>query len=232
MMQTISPIDGSVYAEYEPASAAEIDAALDRAVRGQRRWRTVPIAERAAACRRAVELMVARADRLATELTWQMGRPVAQSPFEIRRGFEQRARYMIDIAEDSLADLVLDQKDGFRRFIRHEPQGVVLVLAPWNYPYLASVNAVIPAIMAGNSVILKVSQQTPLVAERYAEAFAEAGLLESVFQHRGNDRGWPRQLRLIHRIGRRRVRRAARGGTTIRRHQSRARREGSGVRAA
>jgi acyl-CoA reductase-like NAD-dependent aldehyde dehydrogenase len=182
-MQTISPIDGSVYAEYEPTSAAEIDAALDRAVRAQRRWKTVPIGERAAACRRAVELMVSRADRLATELTWQMGRPVAQSPFEIRRGFEQRARYMIDIAEDSLADLVLDQKDGFRRFIRHEPQGVVLVLAPWNYPYLASVNAVIPAIMAGNSVILKVSQQTPLVAERYAEAFAEAGLLESVFQH-------------------------------------------------
>jgi acyl-CoA reductase-like NAD-dependent aldehyde dehydrogenase len=183
MMQTISPIDGSVYAEYEPASAAEIDAALDRAVRGQRRWRTVPIAERAAACRRAVELMVARADRLATELTWQMGRPVAQSPFEIRRGFAERARYMIDIAEGSLADLVLDPKDGFRRFIRHEPQGVVLVLAPWNYPYLASVNAVVPAIMSGNSVILKVSQQTPLVADRYADAFAEAGLADGVFQY-------------------------------------------------
>jgi acyl-CoA reductase-like NAD-dependent aldehyde dehydrogenase len=182
-MQTISPVDGSVYAEYDLASAADIDAALDRAVRGQRRWRTVPIGERAAACRRAVELMVARADRLGTELTWQMGRPVAQSPFEIRRGFEERARYMIDIAEASLADLVLDSKDGFRRFIRHEPQGVVLVLAPWNYPYLASVNAVIPAIMAGNSVILKVSQQTPLVAERYAEAFAEAGLGDDVFQY-------------------------------------------------
>jgi acyl-CoA reductase-like NAD-dependent aldehyde dehydrogenase len=182
-MQTISPVDGSVYAEYDLASAADIDAALDRAVRGQRRWRTVPIGDRAAACRRAVELMVARADRLGTELTWQMGRPVAQSPFEIRRGFEERARYMIDIAEASLADLVLDSKDGFRRFIRHEPQGVVLVLAPWNYPYLASVNAVIPAIMAGNSVILKVSQQTPLVAERYAEAFAEAGLGDDVFQY-------------------------------------------------
>jgi acyl-CoA reductase-like NAD-dependent aldehyde dehydrogenase len=182
-MQTISPIDGSVYAEYQPASAAEIDAALDRAVRAQRRWKTVPIGERAAACRRAVELMAARADRLGTELTWQMGRPVSQSPFEIRRGFRELALYMIDIAEGSLADLVLDPKDGFRRFIRREPQGVVVVLAPWNYPYLASVNAVIPAIMAGNSVILKVSQQTPLVAERYAEAFAEAGLAEHVFQH-------------------------------------------------
>jgi acyl-CoA reductase-like NAD-dependent aldehyde dehydrogenase len=182
-MQTISPVDGSVCAEYQRASAADIDAALDRAVRGQRRWKRVPIGERAATCRRAVDLMVARADRLATELTWQMGRPITQSPFEIRRGFEERARYMIDIAEGATADLVLDHKDGFRRFIRREPLGVVLVLAPWNYPYLASVNAVIPAIMAGNSVILKVSQQTPLVAERYAEAFAEAGLVDDVFQH-------------------------------------------------
>jgi len=103
-MQTISPIDGSVCAEYELASGAEIEAALDRAVRGQRRWKTVPVSERAATCRRAVELMVARADRLATELTWQMGRPITQSPFEIRRGFQERARYMIDIAEGALAD--------------------------------------------------------------------------------------------------------------------------------
>jgi acyl-CoA reductase-like NAD-dependent aldehyde dehydrogenase len=182
-MQTISPIDGSVCAEYHLASAAEIDAALDRAVHVQRRWKAVPIVERAATCRRAVELMVARADPLATELTRQMGRPIAQSPFEIRRGFHERAGYMIDIADGALADIVLDPKEGFRRFIRREPLGVVLVLAPWNYPYLASVNTVIPAIMAGNSVILKVSQQTPLVAERYAEAFAEAGLVDDVFQY-------------------------------------------------
>src|SRR3989442_3502140 len=181
-MQTISPIDGSVCAEYELASGAEIEAALDRAVRGQRRWKTVPVSERAATCRRAVELMVARADRLATELTWQMGRPITQSPFEIRRGFQERARYMIDIAEGALADLVLDPKDGFRRFIRREPLGVVLVLAPWNYPYLASVNAVIPALMAGNTVMLKVSQQTPRVAERYAEAVKDARIPAGVLQ--------------------------------------------------
>jgi acyl-CoA reductase-like NAD-dependent aldehyde dehydrogenase len=130
-----------------------------------------------------VALMVDRADQLATELTWQIGRPVAQTPFEIRRGFQERAHYMIDIAPAMLADVGVEPRDGFQRFIRREPLGVVLVLAPWNYPYLASVNAVIPAIMAGNSVILKVSQQTPLVSERYAEAFAEAGLPTGVFQH-------------------------------------------------
>jgi acyl-CoA reductase-like NAD-dependent aldehyde dehydrogenase len=181
--QTITPIDGSVYAEFELAGPADIDAALDRAVRAQRSWKVVPVDERASICQRAVELMVARAAELATELTWQMGRPLTQSPQEIRRGFEERASYMIGIAVGALADIVVEPKEGFRRFIRREPLGVVLVLAPWNYPYLTSVNAVIPAIMAGNSVILKVSQQTPLVAERYAQAFNEAGLPDGVFQH-------------------------------------------------
>src|SRR5713101_4538745 len=130
LQHTISPVDGSVYAEFELASAADIDAVLDRATRAQRDWKKVPIDERAVICRRAVELMVARADQLATELTWQMGRPLAQSPFEIRRGFEERASYMIGIAGGALADIVLEPKEGFRRFIRREPVGAVLVLAP------------------------------------------------------------------------------------------------------
>jgi acyl-CoA reductase-like NAD-dependent aldehyde dehydrogenase len=183
VQQTISPVDGSVFAEFELASAHAIDTTLDVATRAGRRWKDVRFDERAAICRRAVQSMVDAADPIATELTWQMGRPVTQSPFEIRRGFQERAKYMIDIASDALADIALEPKEGFRRFIRREPLGPVLVLAPWNYPYLASVNAVIPALMAGNSVILKVSQQTPRVADRYADAFREAGLPEGVFQH-------------------------------------------------
>ena len=181
--QTISPIDGSIYAEYELASEQAVEAALQRAADAQRDWKRVPVAERATICRRMVGLMVGRADQLATELTWQIGRPLTQTPFEIRRGFQERANYMIDIAPAVLADVGVEPRDGFQRFIRHEPLGVVLVLAPWNYPYLASVNAVIPAIMAGNSVILKMAQQTPLVSERYAEAFEEAGLPSGVFQY-------------------------------------------------
>ena len=181
--QTISPIDGSVYAEYELASEGVIDAALQRATDAQRDWRHVPLTERAAICRRMLDDMLRRVDQLALELTWQIGRPLAQTPFEIRRGFQERTRYMVDIAADALADVALEPRDGFQRFIRREPLGVVLVLAPWNYPYLASVNAVVPAIMAGNAVILKIAQQTPLVAERYAEAFAAAGLPVGVFQY-------------------------------------------------
>jgi acyl-CoA reductase-like NAD-dependent aldehyde dehydrogenase len=181
--QVISPIDGSVYTEVELAPADVIESILERAVVAQREWKRVPVTKRGEICRRMVALMVERADRLATELTWQIGRPVTQTPFEIRRGFQERAHYMIDIAPGMLADLEVGEREGFRRFIRREPLGVVLVLAPWNYPYLASVNAVIPAIMAGNAVILKTAMQTPLVAERYAEAFEDAGLPQGVFQY-------------------------------------------------
>jgi acyl-CoA reductase-like NAD-dependent aldehyde dehydrogenase len=181
--QTISPIDGSVYAEFELASGQTIEAALQRAAEAQRAWKHVPVTERAGICRRMVALMVERAGELAAELTWQMGRPLTQSPFEIRRGFQERAHYMIDVAPGMLEDVAIEPSDGFQRFIRREPLGVVLVLAPWNYPYLASVNAVVPAIMAGNSVILKMALQTPRVAERYAEAFAAAGLPQGVFQY-------------------------------------------------
>ena len=183
LQRVISPIDGSVYAEYSLAKDDEIQMALERAVAAQARWKRVPLAERGDICRRMVAWMVEHADEIGAELTWQMGRPIAHSPFEIRRGFAERSRHMIDIAADALTDIQAAPQPGFDRFIRREPLGVVLVLAPWNYPYLASVNAVLPAILAGNSVILKVAQQTPRVAERYAAAFEAAGLPDDVFQY-------------------------------------------------
>jgi acyl-CoA reductase-like NAD-dependent aldehyde dehydrogenase len=130
-----------------------------------------------------VDWCLARADMLGEELTRQMGRPIAYTPNEIRRGFQERALHMCSIAEAALADLPVEKKEGFQRFIRREPLGVVLVLAPWNYPWLTSVNAIVPALLAGNTVILKMAQQTPLVAERYAEAFRAAGLPSGVFQY-------------------------------------------------
>jgi acyl-CoA reductase-like NAD-dependent aldehyde dehydrogenase len=182
IQKTISPIDGSIYAERELASGRQIEKTMANAVTAQRSWRQTPVAERAAVCRRMLDWMLERADRIGEELTWQIGRPIAYSPNEIRRGFQERVNYMASIAERELADILIEPKDNFQRFIRREPLGVVLVLAPWNYPWLASVNAVVPALLAGNSVILKIAHQTPLVAERYAEAFAAAGLPEGVFQ--------------------------------------------------
>ncbi|MFV9684187.1 aldehyde dehydrogenase family protein [Pseudomonas sp. NY15367] len=181
-LQCISPIDGSVYVERHLASNPEIQAALARAELAQQTWKRTPLRERIAIGRRAIDAFAARESQLAEELCWMMGRPIRYAAGEIR-GFVERATHMADIAEGSLADIRLPDKPGFTRFIRREPLGVALVIAPWNYPYLTAVNAVMPALLAGNAVLLKHSAQTPLCAERMVEAFAEAGLPEGVFQY-------------------------------------------------
>jgi acyl-CoA reductase-like NAD-dependent aldehyde dehydrogenase len=181
LQRTISPVDGRVYVERALATDSQIQAILERAVAAQAKWKRVPLAERAAILTRFIDAFVARKQQIAEEISWQMGRPISQSPGEVR-GFEERARYMVSIAPQALAQIDAGPKDDFRRFIRREPMGVVLVLAPWNYPYLTSVNSVVPALMAGNAVVLKHSNQTPLCAERFAEAFQVAGLPSDVFQ--------------------------------------------------
>jgi len=181
--KTITPIDGSVLLERPLATERDIEAALASALAGQRKWKHVPVGERVAIVRRMVDWCVAHADAIGKELTQQMGRPIAYAPNEIRRGFQERALYMCSLAEAALADVRVEPKAGFERFIRREPLGVVLVVAPWNYPWLTSVNAIVPALLAGNAVLLKMAQQTPLVAERYAEAFAAAGVPTGVFQY-------------------------------------------------
>jgi acyl-CoA reductase-like NAD-dependent aldehyde dehydrogenase len=181
-IRVISPVDGQVYVERAVAGEVEIAGALDRARRAQEAWREVPVAERAVVLARAVDAFVARRDEIARELTWQIGRPIRYTPNEVN-GFEERARYMIEVAEQALADLQVGDKPGFTRFIRKVPLGVAFVIAPWNYPYLTAVNGVVPALLAGNTVILKHSTQTPLCAERMGEAFAAGGLPSGVFQH-------------------------------------------------
>ncbi|WP_339516157.1 aldehyde dehydrogenase family protein [Pseudomonas sp. RL_15y_Pfl2_60] len=181
-LKCISPIDGSVYVERELATAHEIDAALAQAEKAQLHWKQTPLSERIAIARKAIDIFSAKEGLLAQELCWMMGRPVRYAAGEIK-GFVERASYMADIAEQALADIQLPDKAGFIRFIRREPLGVALVIAPWNYPYLTSVNAVLPALLAGNTVLLKHSAQTPLCSERMVAAFQEAGLPKGVFQY-------------------------------------------------
>lgn len=157
--KTLTPVDGTVYVERELASPAALDEALAAAVEAQRAWRAEPLEARAILLRELVDRVEADADRIADELTWQMGRPRSQTPGEVR-GFAERGRTMVDLGLEQLRDLEVGGKEGFTRYIRREPLGVTLVLAPWNYPWLTAVNAVIPALMAGNAVVLKHASQT------------------------------------------------------------------------
>jgi len=179
---TISPIDGSTYVERPYASADDINSTLEAAETAQQAWKKAALTERKALCTKAIDAFVAKKDDIAEEICWQMGRPIRSAAGEVA-GMEERARTMINLAEQGLATIKLDAKPGFDRWIQREPVGVVFVIAPWNYPYLTAINAVLPAILAGNSVILKHSAQTPLCAERLYEAFRAGGLPDGVFQY-------------------------------------------------
>ncbi len=183
MQRVISPIDGALIAERTTITPEDLERTLARSVAARGEWRATPLAARAAVVERAVQWCCEHADELALELTLQMGRPIAHTPFEITRGFAERARHMAAIAPEALDDIVAPAQDGFDRYIRREPVGTVLVIAPWNYPYLTSVNTIVPALLAGNTVILKHATQTLLCAERYSEAFRAAGLPDGVLQH-------------------------------------------------
>ena len=177
----VSPIDGQELCRREYAKPSDIEQAVKAAKQAQAAWFASGLAERKAKIGAAIDWLVAHKDEVAAAITHSMGRPISQSPGEVK-GLEERARYMLSIADTALADIVPEEKAGFKRFLRREPVGVVLVMAPWNYPFLTAVNAIVPALAAGNVVLLKHSSQTPQVAELFQAAFDAAGLPVGVFQ--------------------------------------------------
>jgi acyl-CoA reductase-like NAD-dependent aldehyde dehydrogenase len=178
----ISPVDGREVARKRTASAEEIAAAVAAARKAQAAWTQVPLAERGRLCLAAVDAMLAMKAEIGPELSWQMGRPVRYGGGEMG-GFEERSRYMVSIAETALAPVQPGTEEGFRRYVRREPLGIVLTIAPWNYPYLTAVNSIIPALMAGNAVLLKHASQTILVGDRFQAAMDRAGLPKGLFQN-------------------------------------------------
>jgi acyl-CoA reductase-like NAD-dependent aldehyde dehydrogenase len=177
----MSPVDGREVARKPAASSAQVEAALAAARKAQAEWKRVSVAERARLCSAAVDAMLAMRAEIAPELSWQMGRPIKYAGGELN-GFEERARYMIGIAPEALAPVEPAPKDGFKRYVRRDPLDIVLTVAPWNYPYLTAVNSVIPALMAGNAVLLKHAAQTILVGDRFQAVMDRAGLPRGLFQ--------------------------------------------------
>ncbi|KAJ7143280.1 succinate semialdehyde dehydrogenase [Mycena crocata] len=173
---TISPIDLQPLCQRTYPTSEDLDAHIARSAAAQKEWSAVPLEERIAAGYRFLDEFAKMTERIPLELAKAIGRPVTQGGGEVR-GVMERVRYMCDIAKSCLDDKNLEDTDkhGFRRFIKREPLGVVLVIAPWNFPYLTAVNSVLPALIAGNSVLLKPSPQTMLSAERLALVCNRAG---------------------------------------------------------
>ena len=181
MLKCVSPIDGSVFAERDVLSRDAAFEVAGRARAAQANWAARPLRERIDLVMAGVAAVGAMNDEIVPELAHMMGRPVRYGG-EFG-GFNERASHMAEIAETSLADIAVGEDETFRRYIKRIPHGVVFVVAPWNYPYMTAINTVAPALIAGNTVILKHATQTLLVGERMAQAFHAVGVPEDVFQN-------------------------------------------------
>lgn len=175
----ISPVDGSVVVRRRCATDTEIAATLTAARKAQREWMTTTLAERKAKMLEFLAAMRGQNDEIVPELAMQMGRPVRYGG-ELR-SLEERVRALVALSDEALAPIEPAAKSGFRRVIKRTPVGLVLVIAPWNYPYLTAVNALVPALLAGNAVILKHAAQTLLAGERFQTAMDRAGLPKHLF---------------------------------------------------
>lgn len=180
-IQLISPVDGRVYAERTPLSAEAAHAAAARARAAQKAWSARPLDERIALVKAGVAKLNDMKDVVVEELAWQMGRPTRFGGEY--GGVNARTDYMAEIAAEVLAPKIVEDSNAFRRYLAREPVGVVFIIAPWNYPYLTTINTLVPALIAGNTVVLKHASQTLLVGERLAEAFHAAGVPADVFQN-------------------------------------------------
>lgn len=177
----ISPIDGSVFATRETLAKEAAKEAIKRAKAAQSKWAARPLQDRIDLVLAGVAAVGAINDDIVPELAKMMGRPIRYGG-EFG-GFNERATHMAKIAEESLADIAVGEDEAFKRYIKRVPHGVVFVVAPWNYPYMTAINTVAPALIAGNTVVLKHATQTLLVGERMAKAFQDAGVPEDVFQN-------------------------------------------------
>ncbi len=175
MPDIVSPIDHAVAFTYHELTEAEAFARLDAAQVAQRAWAQVPLADRVALCERMLDAYRARLDENARSITKMMGKPLAQARGEFEGGMVERTQSLCAQAAAALADDVLPDKPGFRRVVRREPVGVVLDIAAWNYPLVVPLNVIVPAVLAGNAVLLKHAPQTALVAAQFEQAFADAG---------------------------------------------------------
>lgn len=180
-IELISPVDGSVYATRTPLTREAATEAVARAKAAQKAWAARPLEDRIALVKAGVTRLNEMKDVVVEETAWQMGRPTRfGGEFG---GVNARTEYMSEIAAATLAPQMVEDSAGFRRYIARDPVGVVFIVAPWNYPYLTTINTLIPALISGNTVILKHASQTMLVGERLAEAFHAAGIPTDVFQN-------------------------------------------------
>ncbi|MGE2716808.1 NAD-dependent succinate-semialdehyde dehydrogenase [Mycolicibacterium litorale] len=172
----INPATNETVREYPSIDDTALAAAIGRADKAHRTWKTRTVAERAAVIARVADLYEQRAEELGAIITREMGKPIKSAIGEAT--FTASIyRYYADIAESLLADEPLELLGGKgSAVIRRAPIGVVLGIMPWNYPYYQVSRFAGPNLLVGNTVLLKPAPQCPESAEAMAAIFADAGV--------------------------------------------------------
>ena len=174
-MNLVNPATEETFRSLEMTSEAELGSILERMRAAQKKWREVSVDERVEICRGFVDAFGSMREPVALDITRQMGKPLTQARREVDTMLD-RADTMLRLAPSGLEDEMLEPKQGLRRFIRREPLGIVLDIPAWNYPLLIAVNVVIPALLAGNAVLIKHARLTPLCGDAFIDAFRQTSL--------------------------------------------------------
>jgi acyl-CoA reductase-like NAD-dependent aldehyde dehydrogenase len=187
---TYFPADGSLNAEIATASAEDVEEAVQCAERAWRapQWRNLMPHERAAVLYRVADLITRRVDELAAMQTRDNGKPLAESRGLVMSA-AATARYFAAACETLDEQLPAQRSSEFMTLSVHEPLGIIAAITPWNSPIASEMQKIAPALAAGNAVIVKPADATPLAALALAELFEEAGLpkgLLSVLPGRGS----------------------------------------------
>jgi acyl-CoA reductase-like NAD-dependent aldehyde dehydrogenase len=179
VLSVINPATEEIAYKIPLQTLEEAMEAISKSAAAQKNWKRVPIAERVKLCAGVISAFKLEQLKIAHEISVQMGKPITQALAEVD-GLNHRMQKMMEIAESALAEKVLPPLSGFTRKIAREPLGVLLNIPAWNYPLLTAVNVVVPAILSGNSVLIKHSSKTPLSGQHFATAFKVAGAPEGL----------------------------------------------------
>ncbi|KAI5310742.1 hypothetical protein KEM55_002671 [Ascosphaera atra] len=180
---TISPSTGKGIIKRTGATPSEMLSMARAAQAGYRNWsETTTLTQRKQLVSKALKVFESKKDEIAKGITEQMGRPIAYTAKEVLTAVK-RCQFLMSVVDERLGTTDGQAEEGFRRYIKKVPLGVVLIIFPWNYPLMTLINSLVPALLVGNAVIIKPSPQTPLLAEQVTQVFHETGLPTNVLQH-------------------------------------------------
>lgn len=178
-MTSTNPATGEPVGTLPVTPPDAVDAVIARARAAQPAWAALPIADRVALLRPVGAAILAEAERLGTLLTQEMGKPLAEGIGETKYAAGDWNKELDEIAGALVPEVLED--DGRLTQLKYEPLGVCAAITPWNFPILMPHQSVLPALVAGNTVILKPSEETPLIAQAYCEFLIDV-LPENVLQ--------------------------------------------------